>query len=172
MAAGVTYEPIATTTLNTDTSTIAFTSISGSYTDLVMVISTQLSAASNAYIKLQFNGNTAANYSVVRLYGNGSSAITDSFTNTSDIDTGFMPGADGTGKGLIIANIMNYSNTTTFKTCLIKWNSVAAASTKQYTVSEIGQWRSTSAINRIDLTANSGNFNSGTTVTLYGIAAA
>jgi len=37
MAAGKTYEPIATTTLSSSAATITFSSISGSYTDLVFV---------------------------------------------------------------------------------------------------------------------------------------
>ena len=34
----ITYEPLATTTLSTDTTQIDFTSISGSYTDLILVL--------------------------------------------------------------------------------------------------------------------------------------
>jgi hypothetical protein len=167
-----TYEPIATTTLGSAQSSVTFASISGSYTDLVLVIRTQLSGASNAFIAMNFNNDTSSNYSITRVYGNGSTATSDKFSNQGSIDAGFMPGADGTGQGTIIAHIMNYSNTTTYKTSLVRWESQAGASTKQYTAAEVGLWRSTSAISEIDLAPNGTNFNSGSTFTLYGIKSA
>jgi hypothetical protein len=66
-----------------------------------------------------------------------------------------------------IVNIINYSNTTTYKTLLGRGNT--SASRIQATV---GLWRSTSAINRIDLNIQGDNFAVGSTFTLYGIAAA
>lgn len=167
-----TYEPIATTTLGSATNTVTFSSIPSTYTDLIVVIRTQLSAVSNQYIKMNFNNDTGSNYSNTRLLGNGSSATSDRASNATDIDSGFMPAADGTGQGTIIANIMNYSNSTTYKTSLIRWESQAGVSTKQYVAAEVALWRSTSSINEIDLVSNNSNFNSGSTFTLYGIKAA
>ena len=40
----ITYEPIATTTLTTTTASVTFSSISGSYTDLILVINGTASA--------------------------------------------------------------------------------------------------------------------------------
>jgi hypothetical protein len=40
----ITYEPIATTTLGSATSTVTFSSISGSYTDLVAVFEVTLTS--------------------------------------------------------------------------------------------------------------------------------
>jgi len=48
----ITYEPIATTTLSTATATVTFSSISGSYTDLVLVANGRTSA-DGIYVNLR-----------------------------------------------------------------------------------------------------------------------
>ena len=40
MAAGATYEPIATNTLGSAAASVTFSGISGSYTDLILITST------------------------------------------------------------------------------------------------------------------------------------
>lgn len=66
-------------------------------------------------------------------------------------------------------NFQNYSNTTTFKT-MIGRNGAAAFDVE----ASVQLWRSTSAINTLQLFAGQGgiNFTSGSTFTLYGITAA
>jgi len=87
MAAGATYEPIATTTVsNSSTSTVTFSSISGTYTDLI-IIGNLGSETTNAFPYLQFNGDTGSNYSYTQLYGNGngSSAATARSSNNTKL---------------------------------------------------------------------------------------
>ncbi len=169
-----TYEPIATTTLSNAANTITFSSISGSYTDLVLVMrATNSSSVGNQPVLMTFNNDTGNNYSITRIYGNGSTPTSDRFSTQTSIDAGFLPGSNGTGPGTIIANIMNYSNATTYKTVLYRWESEAAASGSKYVVAGVGLWRNTSVITEIDLAFGGGfNFNSGSTFTLYGIKAA
>jgi hypothetical protein len=65
---------------------------------------------------------------------------------------------------------MNYSNTTTYKTALNRSNQAAGG-----VDATVGLWRSTAAIDTIRFYANtngSQNFLTGSTFTLYGIAAA
>ena len=169
----ITYEPIATTTLGTAAATVTFSSIPGTYTDLVLVMRVTNSSSGSLAVLTTFNNDTGSNYSVTRVYGNGSTATSDRFSSATAIDAGYMPGSNGTGPGTIIANIMNYSNTTTDKTVLDRWESEAAASGSRYVVAVVGLWRSTSAITEIDLGLNgAGDFTSGSTFTLYGIASA
>lgn len=166
-----TYDCIATTTLGSDTASVTFSSISGSFTDLVLVVRTSTSTNANRALQMTFNNDTGTNYSVTRLYGDGTTASSDRFTNQAFIDAGFMPGSNGTDKGTAIIQIMNYSNTTTNKTVLDRWESEASASGSRYTAGLVGLWRSTSAINEIDLLMTTGNLTSGSTFTLYGIKA-
>ncbi len=162
MPAGSTYTPIATTTLGSSASSVSFTSISGSYTDIQIVFAGAITSGFDA-IGLQFNGDTGSNYSRVFIAGNGTAASSSLSSSQTTMQIGIM----GTERSNSIFNVMNYSNTTTYKTALARGNASANA-----TRAGVGLWRSTSAINRIDLVAGSSTFISGSTFTLYGIASA
>jgi hypothetical protein len=54
MAAGNTYEAIATQTLGSDAASVTFSSISGAYTDLIMVVNAITSTASE-YMSINLN---------------------------------------------------------------------------------------------------------------------
>jgi hypothetical protein len=157
-----TYEPIATTTLGTTTASVTFSSISGSYTDLVLVINGTVSAGVAA--TLQFNGDTGSNYSQISLYGDGSSAGSGAQSSITFATAGSL----GTTQSNTIIQIMNYSNTTTYKTVLSR-----GSNTTGFAIARVNLWRDTSAITSIvcDLTSGA-DYNSGTMLTLYGIASA
>ena len=65
MAAGATYYPIATTTLSSATNSVSFSSISGSYTDIVIVFNGAAST-SGVTCNVQFNSDTGTNYSTTQ----------------------------------------------------------------------------------------------------------
>jgi hypothetical protein len=81
MAAGSTYTPIATTTLGSAASSVTFSSIAGTYTDLRIVYSTVSSADAGNY--LRFNSDSGSNYSNTTLFGNGSSAGSNRNTSST-----------------------------------------------------------------------------------------
>jgi len=166
MAAGATYEPIATNTLGSATSSVTFSSISGSYTDLIVIVNAICASGSTDLINLQYNGDTSSGlYSSTRVVGNGSTATSDRQTGGNFIYAGLI---NSTVRNSDIYQIQNYSNATTFKTCIARAN-VADNQTRAV----VGLWRNTSAITSITLShASSINFNTGSTFTLYGIAAA
>ena len=165
----LTYEPIASITLGSAVSSVSFSSISGSYTDLVLVCS-QTAATATMDTRVTYNSDTAANYSATRLMGDGTSATSNRSTNRSWIDLNYVGGLATTSPTTSILQIMNYSNTTTYKTSLLRANELG--STYQGTEAIVGMWRSTSAITRLDLTTSGGNWAIGSTFTLYGIKAA
>ena len=169
MAAGNTYTPLATNTLATDTQTITFSSISGSYTDLVIVGSVGRDATGGSGINMRYNGDTATNYSYTILEGNGTSATSNRGTSTSLIYVGYDAAPTTTvGELMFVVNIMNYSNSTTYKTCIERIN-IASVSTEAI----IGLWRSTAAITSVSLfLGGTVKFKTGSTFTLYGILAA
>ena len=158
-----TYEPIATNTVSgTSTSIITFSSIPATYTDLILVFQAQVA---DTYALFRLNGDTSAVYSRTDLYGNGSSAQSSRGSN----ETTWYPSTGSssvTGSGIV--QIMNYANTTTNKTAIIR-NDVT---TGLVDVSA-WLWRSTAAINSISLAVpTSNNWIAGSTFTLYGIKAA
>ena len=67
----------------------------------------------------------------------------------------------------LIVNFQNYANTNVFKTQINR-----SSSAEIETVATVGMWRSTSAINQIQILSLSPNYDIGSTFTLYGIKAA
>lgn len=163
----LTYEPISTNTVSgTSTSSITFSSIPSTYTDLVVVTNFGLSA--NLYgLRIRFNGDTASNYSDTLLYGDGSSAASARDTSATSITTSAVGLNPNVLNYNFICNIQNYSNTSTFKTALVRANAA-----DRETVACVGLWRSTSAINSVNVFVGSGYILSGSTFTLYGIKSA
>jgi hypothetical protein len=163
----ITYEPIATTTLGSDTNQVDFNSISGSYTDIIVVANCYTTDASLQYMLLRFNSDSGSNYSRTELYGNGSSAASIRGTNESSIVCGDVP-INANKYGINILHINNYSNSTTYKTVLARGNAAT-----NLVEAFVGLWRNTNAITSMSIICqNSKNFGSGSTFTLYGIKAA
>jgi hypothetical protein len=165
MAAGSTYTPIATYSLASQTS-ITFSSIPSTYTDLIIVLSGTSAGGYPANFRVG-NGSvdTGSNYSRTGLSGNGSSAT--SYGGSSEAYFYTDNGSDGTNPSAPnITHIMNYANTTTYKTFLNRNGAVG-----NHTRAIVGLWRSTAAINTINISASSFSWTGGL-VTLYGIQAA
>ena len=162
-----TYEPIATHTIATAVSSYTFSSIPSTYTDLVIVLNGGNTRADTSdSLTIRFNGDTGSNYSNTNLEGNGSAASSSRNSSATTMRIADVA-ANSSGLGSVaIINILNYSNTTTYKTALGRGN-VANA----YVSARVGLWRSTSAITSVILLAQEGaaNWAVGTTFTLYGI---
>jgi hypothetical protein len=161
-----TYEPIATTTLGSTATTVSFTSIPGTYTDLVLVTSIK-AATTNTNQWMRFNSDSGTNYSSTNLYGTGTSALSTIQSSQDKINSvlsGFLTTAENSPG---IYNIMNYSNTTTFKTMISRFNNTGVVAQ-----AEVSLYRSTSAITSIEIFTTPDSFAVGSTLTLYGIKAA
>lgn len=159
-----TYTPIATTTLGSASASVTFSSISGSYTDLVLIVAGSKSGSGSADVVWQANGNTGSNYSQTAIYGAGTVAESDRGSNA----TGARAGRIGASQSISVLNFFNYSNTTTNKTCVAR-GSVADS----LVISQVSLFRNTSAITSLSFTLATGdNFASGCVFTLYGIKAA
>jgi hypothetical protein len=167
MPAGSTYTPIATTNGTGSSSSITFSSIPSTYTDLVLIVNAA-TASSTGNPCLRFNGDTGNNYSRTNFGGNGSVAFSDRESNVSRILLIGGVYLDTTLDSNLIIQIQNYSNTTTNKTTLCRANKASVA-----VDANVGLWRNTAAINSVTIfTASGSNFSSTSTFTLYGIASA
>jgi len=158
--ATATYVPIATQTLSSAASSITFSSIPSTYTDLRLVVTGATTASQN--VRLQFNGDTATNYSDTYLVGNGSSA-----SSGSDVTNGWIylePNGFTTTPSTLQADIFSYAGST-YKTVLSAASEDANGSGSVSRT--VGLWRSTAAITSIKLLAT--NFATGFTATLWGI---
>lgn len=155
-----TYTPIASQTLTSAQSSVTFSSISSAYTDLVVIIEGAMTVSSD--MRIQFNSDGGSNYSNTTLEGNGTTAQSARWSNQTKLIVNNF--ATGTGRGNFSLFIMNYANTTTFKTVLHRMAFAGNA-----TEAGAGLWRSTAAITSMELFANATTWISGSTFTLYGI---
>ena len=176
MTAGPTYTSIASQILSSDAASITFSSISGAYTDLVIsasVLGKNVGAAGANTQFLTFNGDTGANYSKTQMTGLSTSASSYTVLGASSMNLGNANEANSNTLDFSpqIYQIMNYANTTTYKSVLGRANDVLSTSSR--TAALIGLWSSTAAITSITLsTDSSGGWYAGSTFSLYGIAAA
>jgi hypothetical protein len=174
MPASNTYEAIATSTASGSSSTITFSSIPDTYTDLVFVAQYQCSL--NGGLFLRYNNDSATNYSVVNMIA--SQNTTASYLDTNEpyiwADTYYQgTGTVTTDRAIVKAQIMSYLSTSKFKTTLLRSDDVRTTGVSDGTVyAAAATWRSTSAITQIDVLAAAGNFIAGSTFSLYGIKAA
>ena len=161
-----TYEKIATTTLSSAASSITFSSIAASWTDLRLTITGTI-IAGNVY-RIQCNGDTSGNYSVTVLEADGGTISSSRGTNNTSILAGFSYGGSATIPQFVSYDIFSYAGAT-YKTALVT-ASVNQGSASGYIARHVGLWRNTAAITSIAITTSSGgDVPSGVTATLYGI---
>jgi hypothetical protein len=168
-----TYTLIASNTLSSTSATVTFSSIPATFTDLVLVI-TGVGATGTTFPWMRFNSLSTNIYSDTHLYGSGSTTGSGRRTAQS---RGYVAEYVELGTTQVtntIVHIMDYSNSTTNKTYLVRNNN---ATTGTYVGAEaiVGMVQLTSAITSITIgTASTGtdyNFASGSTFKLYGIEA-
>lgn len=170
-----TYEPIGNVTLTGTSSSVSFTSISGSYTDLVILSKFAFDGSSQRQIRMRFNDDTGSNYYEVRyLLGVDNTVITTRNAPGTSMNVATGPAyAGGVDNGFCTAemNINNYASTAFSK---IVFTPQGFQDTTQYGEAgyKVGQWWSTSAITKIQMYPSSGNFRTGSTFTLYQITKA
>ena len=162
------YESIASS-LPTSGTSVTFNSIPSTYASLQ--IRGIMLGTSPLNLSVQLNGDTAANYSIHRLSGNGATTAAAGQANTDGL-YGSPNGTAGTTTNptAFIIDIHDYASTTKNKTSrqfmgLDKNGSGEVALWS-------GNWRSTSAVNSLTVYLLSGSFGAGTSIALYGIKGA
>ena len=167
-----TYVALATQTLSSAVSSVTFSSIPQGYTDLVIVMNVIANSNAN-YLWMQYNGDTGSNYSTTIMTGSGSSAISTRFANRTNFNIDYYA-TPATTPGQRIVQIMNYSNTTTYKTGLVRAGRASGTSYSGTSGTDaiVGLWRKSpiEAINSILITCDNDTFQAGSTFTIYGIA--
>jgi hypothetical protein len=157
------YESIATVTVGAGgSSAVTFSSIPSTYKHLQIRCLTRGTSNNTAPIYLTVNGDTAANYSTHQLLGNGATAYADGHANASYIIDGwggfqtFSGGDLANTFGVGIIDILDYANTSKYKTARALWgrDNNSSGSITGRVVFESGSWRSTSAINSLSFTTD------------------
>jgi len=146
---------ISTTTLTG--ASVTLSSIPGTYNNLQLIIQ-NYQPASDRYFKLRMNSDSTAN----RHVGGTGAFDSTSFYVASNQDS-------TTSQSLIIINIHNYTNTTTWKFMrAFGVNNNDTTPTNANIENSYGAYNQTGAITSLQLFPDSGNFTSGTAL-LYGV---
>lgn len=162
-----TYDAIATTTLGSASSSITFTGIPSTYTDLRLVVVMAGDTSNTCFIR--YNNDSGSSYSELMLWGNGTTVSTFVAGGRNRIAIGSDIVGTTNSPFLAEINIFGYAQSI-YKTTLV-------ATSEDFNGSGIvrrqaSTWQDLTAINRIDIGRTGGNFNAGTIATIYGIKAA
>ena len=155
---------LATTTLGSAASTITFDSIGAGYTDLRLVLNGSLTAS--LQISLRFNNISTTTYSITNLNGDGATASSSRGSNQTEMNFNYGFNATTAQPILATADIFSYAGSTN-KTTLLTFQQDRNGS--GFVERNVGLWRSTSAITRLDIITSTSTLAAGFTATLYGI---
>lgn len=154
-------------------SSIDFTSIPATYTDLVIKLSGRSSRVnSEDYLKVAFNSDTTnGNYTGRFLYGTGSGTGSETFTSAgTDRFVGNSNGTTTTSNTFsnLEVYIPNYAGSTSksYATDSVLENNATSAPIQLIA----GRWSGTSAITSISIATAFGSFVQYSTATLYGVS--
>jgi hypothetical protein len=151
---------MARVVLANSASSVNFSSIPGTYRDLVLIVN--CIPSSNAAPRLFFNSDTTSgNYFYITAYGTGSA--TASFSGTGPVGFGNL--YSGT-QNLLRFNMMDYSAADKHKHVLTRGDTSA-----NLTEMVGARWANTAPITSISCQLSTGSFNAGSTFHLYGVNA-
>lgn len=166
------YFALATTTLSSAASSVTFSSIPTSVNGVALrdliVVANASGTVNDQGMRLRFNGDSGSNYSTVAM-GGFSSAFSFQTTTTHALFYSIQIGVNSNGIHTpVIGQIMDYSATDKHKTLLTRANGQNNSSTE--TTALVTRWANTNAITSMVFTLASGNFATGSSFSLYGIA--
>jgi hypothetical protein len=168
---GGSYESIQTVTVGSGGATdVTFSAIPATYTHLqIRAIARHTNADTDNNIYIQYNSDTASNYSNHFLRGNGASVDAGGAANTANPYVLRVSGASSSANifGVGVVDILDYANTNKFKTVRSLTGHDQNGSGVVFFNSS--NWRSTSAITSITLFGIGFNIAQYSSFALYGI---
>jgi len=173
-AGGGNWVVLTDATLGADTANLCdFTSISGSYAHLCLVINARTDRASQTtdFPNARLNNDTGSNYYVQIFQNSTASAVSTAFAGVTYIPLGAVPGNTGSANFFAGARLFLYDYANSSRAKSFESGGGGAVTTSAGAFYQAwGTWNSTAAINRITVYSNTGaNFKAGSRATLYGL---
>jgi hypothetical protein len=168
------FARLSQTILGVAAASIDISSISQSYSTLMLVINGRAdAAAANKQVRMRLNNDSGNNYHSQRLSGIATTAAAAEYLGVDYWNTGYIAADSATANyaGSVVIWLPMYTGTTFYKT----FNSVAGESSAATTGltatrAHTGIWLSTTAINRVTIyPADACNFKAGSSLTIYGL---
>ncbi len=173
VASGAGALVLITETSPSGTGVVTFSSIPSTYRDLKLIIRGRgTTAATSVAVAVTVNNDTSAIYDSQRVSGSSTTASANNTLAATSWTVGSITASTATA-GIASSHeytIHDYKGTTFQKSGIsftpLKSGTAAGNITMNCTAI---YWRSTAAINRVDVTLAAGNFDTGSVVSLYGI---
>ena len=160
-----TYVALQSQTLSTTATSVTFTSIPSTYTDLVLVYSGTVNTT-GMEIRGTLNSDAGGNYTFTVLNGN-TTTPSSSRAGVRNFFSTYQSNGTSSSIGTVIWNFQNYAKTGIYRTILSRTSDPGAEVDAHGTT-----WlNSANAIDTIYLYPNTGAFSAGCTFSLYGIKA-
>ena len=170
------YTKIAESILGAAVATVTFSSIPSTYRQLELWMAVRGdTAAQFASVALQFNSDTGTNYNYENWQAAGASTTSAETLSATSLFIGDMP-ANTTLSGSVSIQVVKipwyagtafWKATSTSQTANLQTSAGQASALFDKHLS--GLWRSTAAINRVDIKAGAGNFVVNSSFALYGL---
>lgn len=155
--------------LGSDTTTVTFSNIDQSFTNLWLVVSGGITGTKMRDLNIEFNDDTSNSYNWYR-FGNVGDGTTDSFVLSTDVQgvIGRMP--DDALTGVIEAMIHSYSSSGTQTVVSSRYTVMGSSNSADFNIGQAGtSWTQTSPITKIDLGRSGEQVLAGSVFSLYGL---
>lgn len=163
---------IASNTLTSSAASVTFSSIPSTYTDLVLRVSARNNntGVDNSNLLVRFNSDSATNYSVTYIFGNGATALSSRLSSQTTASGYIGVNGDSTTANSFSSLELYIPSYNVAQNKPISFsNAVETNSTTAYNTAVAGLWRNTATIDSIVLTTDSSTFKSGSSFFLYGL---
>lgn len=150
----------------TNVSSVIFSNISQSYTDLKLVVSARTSTSGDfrAYV---YPNSATTNLSSMNIYGDGSTAYSNTYSNGA---IGFFINTSDSGASIFGSGEIYFTNYTSSNHKSFSLDGVTEATASgPYMGISSGRWANTSAITSLEIKPTLGSFVQHSTFYLYGI---
>jgi hypothetical protein len=158
---------LANTTLGSAAASVTFSSISGLYRDLILVVTGKTSVGYDV-VQVRLNADSGANYQTVYMINNGATPYSGTATSQTKMQFGILGGTSTTVAMQWTTHFLDYSATDKHKTAIARLNTPTDSSMVDLSTN---RWASTSAITSVQVIAGSGTWSAGATFALYGVSA-
>lgn len=142
---------------------------SSDYKHLLLVGHVKGTDAAAQVAWLRFNSDSAGNYDYQHTVGQGATAGAGAGAAQSGGYGAFVPGTGYDGPSSVFIFIPDF-NETVLRKCAKSIGGVADQTGADTNISQASSRRNTAAITSVQLTVNAGNFKTGSSMSLYGVA--
>ena len=162
---------IATFTATGSESTHTFSSIPSTYKDLIIHVNARsTTSATNTEVRTRFNADSGSNYAHQRLNAANTGTTATAATSQTSSFLGFIAAGTAPAGAIGFCEALVSAYTSTFNKSVFSLNPFRTSTTTsgQNDQTVMSTWIATATITSVEVFLAAGNFEAGSTITLYG----